>query len=313
VLLADGAGGFGIAQPYPYSSPMNDTGAAAAGDINDDGRDDIAVILEGTGECYVYLADAVGMMTHVSTVGALKRYPKLGDLDADGMADLVLSAGASIEVRLSNGDGSFADAVTLSASGSQTAPVIIGDFNNDGHADILSGDADGTLFLGNGDGTFDSGTTTHAGFATDTAADFNNDGRLDICGASNTLVQALLQETSSEQTRGFRTITPISGIDLSTEESARAALGLLTSYSEQVELVAGAVGASMLRLEVSAANLTAAVENLRRSAASILDVDVAEETARLVSGLVKRDAAAAMLAQANQQPAMALRLLGAGG
>ena len=42
----------------------------------------------------------------------------------------------------------------------------------------------------------------------------------------------------------------------------------------------------------------------------ITDADIAEETAKLIRTQINQQAAAAVLAQANQQPSLALRLLG---
>ena len=66
---------------------------------------------------------------------------------------------------------------------------IAGDFNNDGHVDLLSTDADGgpgALFLGTGPGTFTAGPVptffgSNASWAT---GDFNRDGNLDLVGSN---------------------------------------------------------------------------------------------------------------------------------
>ena len=54
--------------------------------------------------------------------------------------------------------------------------TFVADFNDDGKPDILT--ADGTMNLGNGDGTFRSGTPVSGGALA--VADFSGDGRPDV-------------------------------------------------------------------------------------------------------------------------------------
>lgn len=49
--------------------------------------------------------------------------------------------------------------------------------------------------------------------------------------------------------------------------------------------------------------------NYQSAASQIQDVDVASEAANLTKGSILQQAGAAVLAQANQQPALTLRLL----
>jgi hypothetical protein len=69
--------------------------------------------------------------------------------------------------------------------------VALADFNQDGNLDIVSAPYLGstvTVWLGNGDGTFASGTSYSAGSATYyvATADLNNDGYPDIVVSGNT-------------------------------------------------------------------------------------------------------------------------------
>ena len=54
----------------------------------------------------------------------------------------------------------------------------------------------------------------------------------------------------------------------------------------------------------------AAAENFQAARSRILDADIASESAELVRTQILQQAASAVLAQANQQPALALQLLG---
>jgi flagellin len=69
------------------------------------------------------------------------------------------------------------------------------------------------------------------------------------------------------------------------------------------------VGASMSRLESAVNTLSSRVENLSASRSRIQDADYAIETAALTKAMILRDAATAMIAQANATPQMVLSLL----
>ncbi|WP_459889810.1 flagellin, partial [Desulfothermus okinawensis] len=70
------------------------------------------------------------------------------------------------------------------------------------------------------------------------------------------------------------------------------------------------IGATQNRFESTINNLNNYVQKLVDANSRVLDADVAKEAAELTQNNIKRQAAAAMLAQANQNPAIALQLLG---
>jgi hypothetical protein len=79
------------------------------------------------------------------------------------------------------------------AVGTGFSQGISGDFNGDGIADqavlvSISGSSTITIFLGNGDGTYQTGLVSSPGYylASMAAADFNRDGKLDIVTTENT-------------------------------------------------------------------------------------------------------------------------------
>lgn len=114
-----------------------------------------------------------------------------GDFDEDGDLDVITpSATANLLYYFeSNGDGTFATAVSL---GGYSTPVAVdsGDFNNDGDLDIVVGHYTSnyaSVSLGNGDGSFAAAIslpfgTTSAGRSV--LADFDEDGNLDIATTS---------------------------------------------------------------------------------------------------------------------------------
>ncbi len=72
----------------------------------------------------------------------------------------------------------------------------------------------------------------------------------------------------------------------------------------------GTLGAAESRLNVTITNLQIARENFSAAESQIRDVDVASEAANLTRLNILQQAGAAVLAQANQQPQLALSLLG---
>ena len=72
----------------------------------------------------------------------------------------------------------------------------------------------------------------------------------------------------------------------------------------------GTLGAIESRLNVTITNLQVARENFSAAESQIRDVDVASEAADLTRLNILQQAGAAVLAQANQQPQLALSLLG---
>jgi flagellin len=86
-------------------------------------------------------------------------------------------------------------------------------------------------------------------------------------------------------------------------DAVRGAIGSLTTNR-------GVLGAVESRLQVSINNLQVVRENFAAAESRIRDVDVAAEAAELTRVGILQQAGAAVLAQANQQPGLALQLLG---
>jgi hypothetical protein len=107
------------------------------------------------------------------------------DFDEDGSLDLFMGAYQYLSaVHLGNGDGTFEDP-NQTFNNLYSDDVATGDFNEDGHIDIVSvGRNTNKLLLGNGDGTFNNALEFNA-FGNklsyhSAVADINNDGHLDV-------------------------------------------------------------------------------------------------------------------------------------
>lgn len=94
------------------------------------------------------------------------------------------------------------------------------------------------------------------------------------------------------------------------QSSSRAALDAVNDAIGSLATTRGTLGAAEARLNVAINNLSVARENFAAAESRIRDVDVASEAAELTRLGILQQAGAAVLAQANQQPALALNLLG---
>jgi dienelactone hydrolase len=112
-----------------------------------------------------------------------------GDLNADGKLDIILGAPGSgtANVLLGNGDGTFQApaSYTVGTSASSGYAIATGDFNGDGKLDFAiadSADSYLSVFLGNGDGTFQAAVNYTVGLnpTAVAVADLNGDGKLDL-------------------------------------------------------------------------------------------------------------------------------------
>ncbi|MBX7143824.1 MAG: flagellin FliC [Oligoflexia bacterium] len=93
------------------------------------------------------------------------------------------------------------------------------------------------------------------------------------------------------------------------QSSSRAALDAINTAISSLASTRGTLGAVESRLQVAITALTVSRENFAAAESRIRDVDVASEAAELTRLNILQQAGAAVLAQANQQPALALTLL----
>ncbi len=102
-------------------------------------------------------------------------------------------------------------------------------------------------------------------------------------------------------------------INAGTEElgqsAARLALDAVNAAITSLAATRGILGATESRLGVAINNLSVARENFASAESRIRDVDVAAEAAELTRLNILQQASASVLAQANQQPSLALSLL----
>lgn len=124
-------------------------------------------------------------------------------------------------------------------------------------------------------------------------------------------VQATLQALGLATAGSSVHLYSITGAsDLESQSAARAALDAINTAIVSVTRNRGTLGAAESRLAITIENLQVARENFQAAESRIRDVDVASEAAELTRLTILQQAGTAILAQANQQPQLALQLLG---
>ena len=149
---------------------------------------------------------------------------------------------------------------------------------------LLSGGAQIDLQIG-----FNSASTSQIGFQ----------------GITGTLASlGLAASGSSVLTYSINASTATTG-----QAAAKSALDAVKAAIGSLVANRGTLGATESRLNVALNNLQVARENFASAESQIRDVDVAAEAANLTRLNILQQAGAAVLAQANQQPSLALQLL----
>ncbi len=179
--------------PYTFYDTGNQPFSVAVGDLNGDGRPDVAAACTGSGTAAVLFGAPGGVLGPKTeyAVGSQPRAIAIGDLNGDGHPDLAVAnstpnnaAASSMSVLINNGNWTFHPAVHY-PSGQVPLGIAIGDLNGDGHPDIVTANQFGnsvSIFINHGDGTFAPRTDINTSPSPQTVAigDLNNDGRQDL-------------------------------------------------------------------------------------------------------------------------------------
>ena len=148
VFLGNGDGTFG--PPASFSSGGSAPCSVVVGDFDGDGKTDLAVANNFTG-------------------------------------DSIMNSG-NVAVFMGHGDGTFGPAATFSSGGSWPSSLAMGDFNGDRTVDLAIASEWGggavAVCLGKGDGSFEGATTFRGDFSSVVTGDFNGDGTDDLAAAN---------------------------------------------------------------------------------------------------------------------------------
>jgi hypothetical protein len=192
-LLGNGDGSFRLPDPYGESIGFE---SINIGDFTGDGILDVVgfACIPDEQTCYLDIllgngdgTFSLGAYSYTFAAGGMDA-PLVGDFNGDGKLDLAVAYDAGIYVLLGNGDGTFQN--PLISNVGTVAPVGgVGDYNGDGKLDIAGVVGSGTanaqveVFLGNGNGTFQTptgGSTVDPSTNSLYAADLNGDNKLDL-------------------------------------------------------------------------------------------------------------------------------------
>ena len=102
----------------------------------------------------------------------------------------------------------------------------------------------------------------------------------------------------------------VNGLSLASAGSAQTALATIDTAIERVASARATLGAAGNRFNTVSNTIRTASENLAAGNSRIRDVDVAEETSAMSRAQILVQAGVSVLAQANQMPQMAMKLLG---
>jgi FG-GAP-like repeat len=184
VRLSTGDGTY--AAPKLYTLPNGDSFVGmTVGDFNSDGSADLAV--SGLNSIYVYVNDGKGNLTVLGTLATpTGGQAAAGDFNHDRLMDLAYVANGGLHILFGDGKGGFTQGPVTPVNW-EGEPLLVGDYDGDGMADIAWGDyvnyTTATVLYGDNTGHFVPKYVTASEKVIFTSGDVNSDGRTDLIGS----------------------------------------------------------------------------------------------------------------------------------
>jgi hypothetical protein len=219
VLLGSGSGtSFSFAPGSPFAVGTRPA-SVAAGDVNADGRIDLAVAIADDDAIAILIGVGNGMfIPNVNSPVAVGHRPAsvaLADLNGDGKLDLAAADlnDGTVSVSLGDGTGTF-PTVQHYAVGRFPMFVAVADFNSDGKRDLVAADNLShmvAVLVGNGNGTF--APARHLSVGGDpqsiAVADFDGNNQPDIATANLSAGNVAVLLNSTDIVPPITTATPV--------------------------------------------------------------------------------------------------------
>jgi hypothetical protein len=196
--------GDGTFQPPLIHETVDFPRSVAGNDFDNDGNEDLVVGYMGVDPLYIHsigilLGNGDGTFDNIFSypIACSPRSVVIGDFDNNGNEDLAVAVGdggmyfvGAVLIFIGEGDGSFREETYLGGSMAIHQSVAIGDFNDDGNEDLVTGWAAGgfeqfgtsgtTTYMGEGNGSFYEASHLRLGSLSIAIGDFNGDGDEDI-------------------------------------------------------------------------------------------------------------------------------------
>ncbi len=237
---------------------------------------------QATGALTLTVDSSAGNITTFNAVAGLRFQLNGGAIAADNTASGDFENGAAniVSVYLTNGGSPVKIADLTIASTTSTGASGAGDGN---YALNLPVTAFGTTYS-------TAGNTKDFSFKVGTGTSANDSISISI-GAATAGVLGVGSSSADTAANSDAAITAITG-----------AINTISSRRSDI-------GSSQSRLEFAINNINVAIENTTAATSALLDVDVSSEISKFTGKQVLLQAGVSLLAQANQQPALLLRLL----
>ncbi|MDA8324821.1 MAG: flagellin [Nitrospiraceae bacterium] len=149
----------------------------------------------------------------------------------------------------------------------------------------------------------------------DTIANQTKFNGTSVLNSSSSITFQIGYENTTNDQLAISTVAVTSGAlglstaALTTQAAAQAAISTVSTALSTLSGDQGTLGADSNRLDTQVANLQNVAENTTAARSQIVDADFAAETAQMTKDMVLQQAGISVLAQANSQPQMVLKLL----
>ncbi len=137
-------------------------------------------------------------------------------------------------------------------------------------------------------------------------------GQVSLSASQNIQVGGLAADLTASGFAAATTVTAtgtLQGKNVLTVAGANSTIESIDSALATVSQFQSQLGAIQNRFTAAVSNLQSTSQNLTQSRSTIQDADFAQETANLTQAQVLEQAGISVLAQANQQPQLILKLL----